>query len=46
MARLEPPRSVEVLHDDGRWAAGAKHAWVRWPNGEWRASVAYSVMYE
>jgi hypothetical protein len=19
---------------------------VRWPNGEWRASVAYSVIYE
>jgi hypothetical protein len=35
-----------VLHDDGQWVVGAQDAWVRWPDGEWRASVTYSVVYE
>ena len=43
--RIDPPRAVEVLHE-GRWVSGAQDAWVRWPDGAWRASVAYSVQYE
>jgi hypothetical protein len=42
---MAPPRAVEVLHD-GQWVAGAQDAWVRWPDGEWRASVTYSVVHE
>jgi hypothetical protein len=45
LRRIDPPRAVEVLHD-GQWVAGAQDAWVRWPDGEWRASVSYSVDYE
>ncbi|WP_222267422.1 hypothetical protein [Modestobacter marinus] len=43
---IKPPRGVGVLHDDGRWVGGLQDAWVRWPSGEWRASVAYSVVNE
>jgi hypothetical protein len=46
LRRIEPPRAVDVLHDDGRWVAGEQDAWVRWPDGDWRASVIYSVIYE
>jgi len=42
--RLEPPRAVQVLHDDGVWYPGLQDAWSRWPaTGEWRASVSYSI---
>jgi hypothetical protein len=44
-ARLDPPRSVELLHD-GQWVAGTQDPWVRSPDGEWRSSGAYSVVYE
>jgi hypothetical protein len=45
LRRLDPPRAAEVLHD-GKWCAGTQDAWVRRSDGEWRASVAYSVVYE
>jgi hypothetical protein len=45
LRRLDPPHPVEVLHD-GQWVARAQDAWVRRPNGEWRASVAYSVVHD
>ena len=42
--RLDPPRTVEVLHEDGTWYLGLQDAWSRWPTtGEWRASVSYSI---
>jgi hypothetical protein len=42
--RLDPPRAVLVLHNDGVWYPGLQDAWSRWPDtSEWRASVSYSV---
>jgi hypothetical protein len=46
LRRIDPPRAVEVLHDDGRWHDGAQDGWVRWLDGSWRASVTYSVVYD
>lgn len=43
--RFDEPRAVEVLHD-GRWVPAMQDAWVRWPDGEWRASVTYAVDHE
>lgn len=39
---IDPPRAVEVRHDDGRWWSGEQCAWIRSPEG-WRASVTYSA---
>jgi hypothetical protein len=33
LRRIDLPRAVEVLHDDGQWVAGAHGAWVRWHDG-------------
>jgi hypothetical protein len=38
-----PPRAVDVEHDDGTWYPGWQDAWVRWPDGSWRASVSYTI---
>jgi hypothetical protein len=35
-----------VRHDHSHWVAGAQDAWVRWPDGRWRALVAHSGQYE
>lgn len=43
--RFDEPRPVEVWHD-GRWVRGEQDGWVRWPDGEWRASVTFSVDHE
>lgn len=40
--RLEEPRKVLVLHDDGHWYTGWCEGWAWWPDG-WRASVVYVV---
>jgi hypothetical protein len=40
---FEPPRLVQVLHDDGRWYRASQFEWVRWPTGEWRAGISYST---
>lgn len=40
--RFDPPRVVEVEHD-GAWYRGLQDGWIRWPDGSWRASVAYTV---
>jgi hypothetical protein len=45
LRRVDPPRAVEVLHD-GRWVAGAQNASGRRPDGNWRASVTYTVGYD
>ena len=39
----DPPRTVQVLHDDGRWYRAAQFEWVRWPTGEWRAGLRYTT---
>lgn len=41
--RFDPPRMVWVLHTDGAWYRGEQDGWVRWPDGQWRASVTYSA---
>ena len=40
--RFDPPRVVDVEHD-GAWYRGLQDGWVRWPDGQWRASVEWSV---
>ncbi|NUS59167.1 MAG: hypothetical protein HOV66_30565 [Streptomycetaceae bacterium] len=40
--RFDPPRVVDVEHE-GVWYRGLCEGWVRWPDGDWRASVAYTV---
>jgi hypothetical protein len=37
------PRSVEVLHRDGRWYPGAQRAWVHSASDRWLALVGYAV---
>lgn len=34
-----------VLHD-GVWLPGWQNGWVRWPDGQWRASVSFTADYE
>ncbi|WP_100499387.1 hypothetical protein [Geodermatophilus chilensis] len=41
--RLDPPRSVLVRHDDGRWYTGSCSGWTRQPEGGWRAIVEYTA---
>jgi hypothetical protein len=43
--RIDPPRLVEVERD-GSWWPGSQDAWVRWPDGTWRASVEYVVQHD
>jgi hypothetical protein len=43
--RIDPPRPVEVWHD-GAWVPALQDAWVRWPDGEWMASVSYVVDHD
>jgi hypothetical protein len=43
--RIDPPRAVEVLHDDGAWYRGFQDGWSFW-NGAWRASVSYVVQHD
>lgn len=43
--RFDEPRLVEV-EQDGRWWPGSQNAWVRWPDGSWRADVEYVVAYD
>jgi hypothetical protein len=40
---FDPPRTVQVLHDDGRWYRASQFEWVRWPTGEWRAGIRYTT---
>jgi hypothetical protein len=40
---FDPPRMVQVLHDDGRWYRASQFEWVRWPTGEWRAGIRYTT---
>ena len=46
LRRIDPPRAVEVQLDDGRWVDGLQQAWVRWPDGSWRASVSYQLQHD
>jgi hypothetical protein len=44
--RFDPPRPVEVEHDD-RWWPGAQAAWRLCEDGRgWRADVEYVVEHE
>lgn len=43
--RIDPPRLVDV-ELDGAWWPGSQDAWVRWPDGAWRASVEFVVQYD
>ena len=42
----DPPRAVKVQLDDGRSVPGLQAAWVRWPDGSWRASVRYVLQHD
>lgn len=35
-----------MLLDDGLWVVGFQSAWVRQPDGSWRALVTYSVQHD
>jgi hypothetical protein len=39
----DPPRTVQVLHDDGQWYRASQFEWVRWPTREWRAGIRYTT---
>lgn len=43
--RLDPPRAVEVLHE-GVWVSATQKAWIRQPDGSWKADVEYTVRYD
>lgn len=43
--RLDPPRAVEVWHE-GTWVAAVQKAWVRQPDGSWKAAVEYVVQHD
>lgn len=43
--RFDEPRPVEVERD-GVWWPGWQNAWVRWPDGSWRADVEFVAQYE
>lgn len=45
MRRIDPPRLVEV-EQGGEWWPGQQDAWVRWPDGSWRASVEFVATYD
>jgi hypothetical protein len=40
---FDPPRTVQVLHDNGRWYRGTQFEWVRRPTGEWRAGISHTT---
>ena len=42
----DPPRTVEVQLDDGRWVPGLQAAWVRQQDGSWRAAVSFSLQHD
>lgn len=46
LRRIDPPRVVQVQLDDGRWVAALQTAWVRQPDGSWRASVSYTLQHD
>lgn len=43
--RIDPPRAVEVWHDD-TWVIGVQTAWIRQDDGSWKASVEYTVEHD
>jgi hypothetical protein len=40
---FDPPRTLQVLHSDGRWFRVEQFEWGRWPTGQCWAGLRYTI---